>query len=334
VTFDDRVAAVKWTGFTDRQTRFLVTVMLHSGVCVERQYCAFARIAHGQNSHDFFARLVAAKWATAYAGAHKRARIFHVHHRALYDAIGEPHSRFRKPTAIGRAVERLMLLDAVLASPDVTWLATERDKLAHFTMLLHRDLRRDELPRLVFGQKGAETVRYFPDKMPIAVASGTDEHVFAYLVMRPAPVDFRAFLQRHAELLRALPRWLVRLIIPMHLQPCAGAYVAAGRQELATPLRPSTADDLRWYFEQRQRMKTATLGLVGDDAARFAQAAQAFGSPRYRVLYRSWLREGAKALNALASPVLADAVSRGRGRIESQVLAHPYLHLSSLVGSS
>ena len=32
-----------------------------------------------------------------------------------------------------------MLLDAVLARPDVPWLATERDKLAHFTVLLgHR----------------------------------------------------------------------------------------------------------------------------------------------------------------------------------------------------
>ncbi len=32
----------------------------------------------------------------------------------VIDAIGESHSRFRKPTPIARAVERLMLLDAVL----------------------------------------------------------------------------------------------------------------------------------------------------------------------------------------------------------------------------
>lgn len=35
-------------GFTERQARFLATVMVHGGVFVERQYCQFAGIAHGQ----------------------------------------------------------------------------------------------------------------------------------------------------------------------------------------------------------------------------------------------------------------------------------------------
>jgi hypothetical protein len=33
--------------------------MLHAGVCMVRQYCAFAGIAHGHNAREFFARLVA-----------------------------------------------------------------------------------------------------------------------------------------------------------------------------------------------------------------------------------------------------------------------------------
>ena len=40
----DRTQAIAAFGFTERQARFLVTVMLHSGVFVERQYCAFAGI--------------------------------------------------------------------------------------------------------------------------------------------------------------------------------------------------------------------------------------------------------------------------------------------------
>ena len=46
--FEDRVQAVAHFGFTPRQARFLVTVMLHSGVCLQRQYTAFAGIVHGQ----------------------------------------------------------------------------------------------------------------------------------------------------------------------------------------------------------------------------------------------------------------------------------------------
>jgi hypothetical protein len=43
-------------GFTERQARFLATVMLHSGVFVGRQYVAFAGITHGQKVRDFIER--------------------------------------------------------------------------------------------------------------------------------------------------------------------------------------------------------------------------------------------------------------------------------------
>ena len=45
-------------GFTERQARFLALVLQHTGVFVERQYCAFAGIAHGQKAHNFVRRLV------------------------------------------------------------------------------------------------------------------------------------------------------------------------------------------------------------------------------------------------------------------------------------
>ncbi len=38
----ERVQAVAAFGFTERQARFLVTVLVHSGVFIERQYRAFA----------------------------------------------------------------------------------------------------------------------------------------------------------------------------------------------------------------------------------------------------------------------------------------------------
>ena len=53
----DRAEAVAARGFTERQARFLVTVMLHSGVFVERQYCTFSNIVHGQKTADFLRKL-------------------------------------------------------------------------------------------------------------------------------------------------------------------------------------------------------------------------------------------------------------------------------------
>ena len=48
MTHQERVSAVAALGFTERQADFLVHVMLHSGVCLGRQYCTFAGIARGQ----------------------------------------------------------------------------------------------------------------------------------------------------------------------------------------------------------------------------------------------------------------------------------------------
>ena len=48
MNFDERAAAVAKLGFTERQARFLTTVMLHTGVCVPRQYARYCHIVHGQ----------------------------------------------------------------------------------------------------------------------------------------------------------------------------------------------------------------------------------------------------------------------------------------------
>jgi len=53
-----RMEAIAAFGFTERQARFLLNVLLHSGVFVERQYCSFAGIVHGQKSTDFIKTLV------------------------------------------------------------------------------------------------------------------------------------------------------------------------------------------------------------------------------------------------------------------------------------
>ena len=93
MTFDERVTDIKPHGFTDRQSRFLVTVMLHSGVCMVRQYCAFSNTVRGQKTQNFFGSLVARKYATVSLDAHRKVRLFHVQHRGLYEAIGAPHLR-------------------------------------------------------------------------------------------------------------------------------------------------------------------------------------------------------------------------------------------------
>src|SRR5580765_2297955 len=99
----ERIEAIAAFGFTERQARFLLNVLLHSGVFVERQYCTFAGIVHGQKSKDFISSLVERRFATPIiTGKLHRGRMFHVHYKPLWAGIGEPDSRFRKLNAPGR----------------------------------------------------------------------------------------------------------------------------------------------------------------------------------------------------------------------------------------
>ena len=329
MTFGERVQAVAKKGFTERQAGFLVTVMLHSGVCISRQYCAYARIVRGQKIYDFFGSLVKRRQASSYTSAHQRAFIYHVHSKPLYAAIGEPNNRNRKPVTLARAVERLMVLDAVLAERDLRWLGGEREKVEYFTKAT--SLRASELPHVVFGAGSDRTVRHFPDKLPIGITGDGRTHVFLYLVNRPTPVDFRAFLHRHAELLRALPEWELRLLVPRHMAEAAPLYEAAAGEELTRPLRLDDAAELRWFFRQQQHVER---GGVPDDFRRFRRACRTFRSPRYHVLYRVWKKNGDQPVDATVSPVLEDKFARHRGHVTRQVLPHVYAHLAPLVGSA
>jgi hypothetical protein len=223
---EDRVQAVAAFGLTERQARFLVTVMVYAGAFLERQYRAFAGIAHGQKTHDFVAKLVARGYVTVITPGRLHRGRLHVQYKPLYVAIGEPNNRHRRPAALGRMVERLMLLDAVLADKHYSWLGTEHDKVAYFmTGQLNADFPKQDLPHIVFGEGDQKTVRYFPDKLPIGVERDYGpRHVFLYLVTREVPADFRAFLFRHAELLKSVQQWTIRLLVPRRFRKTMALY--------------------------------------------------------------------------------------------------------------
>ncbi len=219
-----RVEAVRGFGFTERQAHFLTYVLVHSGVFIERQYCRFAGIAHGHNAREFAARLVARGYARAITpGALHRGRLFHVQYKPLYEAIGEPDNRNRKPASMGRYVERLMLLDAVLADRRRGWLGTERDKVAYFGCEFHDHPWRPEwYPHLTFGDGKDRTLRLFPEKLPIGTPTTEGwRHVFLYLVTRPVPSEFRLFLLHHADLLASLYQWTIRVLVPRRFRSAA-----------------------------------------------------------------------------------------------------------------
>jgi len=327
-----RVQAVRGFGFTERQARFLVHVLVYSGVFLERQYCAFARIAHGQKTHDFLKTLTDRRYVTVITpGRVHQGRLFHVQYKPLYEAIGETNNRHRKPASTGRFVERLMLLDAVLADTDYTWLGTEQDKLAYFTLYEIKDrVRKEDYPHITFGEGEAKTVRYFPEKLPIGVPRDYGRrHVFLYLVTRDVPSDFRMFLYRHECLLGCLGEWTIRLLVPRQFRKAIALYRHAAREELASRLNASEAEDLQWFFRHLQGSAEPADKPYG---LTLSKAVRKVGRARFRALYRAWQDDPYRATSHACSFSTKDHVERGWGRLEVVELRRQYLQLGALVG--
>jgi hypothetical protein len=141
--------------------------MLHTGVCVPRQYARFCDIVYGENTRSFFAKLVRLHYASMYDCRHNRARIYHLNQRALYATIGEADSRLRKPVTLNHAIQRLMVLDAIVEDPDLVWLGTADEKAAHVLALTR--IAEMDLPHVTVGDGERRRIRYFPDRLPIGI---------------------------------------------------------------------------------------------------------------------------------------------------------------------
>ena len=250
MTHDERIRAVVDCGFTERQARFLVLVMRHGGVCIPRQYATSAGIANGgRRCNAFFDKLVKRGYAYEIRCVHNRARLYHVHHKPLYFLIGEASSRYRRPVSPRVAVERLMLLDAVLDVGDVEWLTTAAEKAAYLEGLKAKAT--DDRPQEPTSDAARLRASSVSSALPLAVAAD-GRTLLPYLAIEPTTETFRTFLQIHAELLRVAPTWTIRIVFPRPLDHAYDAYQAVIHEELESPLHPVTIGELQSYFELRR----------------------------------------------------------------------------------
>lgn len=288
MTQEDRIRAVRDCGFAERQARFLVLVMRHTGVCLPRQYASVAGIANGgRRCNACFDKLVKRGYAHEIRCVHNRARVYHVHHKPLYLLIGEASNRYRRPLSPRVAVERLMLLDAVLAVGDVDWLTTAAEKTAYFERLKADATIDPSQPPS--GDDASPSVWPCAAVPPIGVASD-GRLVLLFLASEPTTDGFRRFLQTHAGLLRVAPRWMISIVFPRPLDHAYHAYQTVIHEELESPWHSATIGELQSHFALRlaaargEPMDGLNQGLLRKGHERFAAA-------RFTAMYHRWLKQ-------------------------------------------
>ena len=333
-TLADRAQALEPLGFTPRQARFLATVALHSGYCLRRQYEASAGVRYGKNVRTFLDGLVTRRFADRFVSRADRGHVYHLHGRTLYRVIGHETSRHRRTVSAACVARRLMVLDYVLASPGIEWLATDDDKVALFADqfgVASSVLPQQTSPAARRG--GAPTRRYFPHRWPVALAGDPPAVQFVALVTDALGRTFEGFLADHAALLRSLTAWTVVAVAPKTatgLATCQDTF----RRFL---VRPSSTvgvriDDLRWYLATRRAVEQGEWARLSvSDIDRFRGERVRFDLPAIDTLYREWLTRGDAALGARTDAPSA-AVALSGGRLITAILPFDYSQFGSLPG--
>lgn len=169
-----------------------------------------------------------------------------------------------------------------------------------------------DLPHVTVGRGNSRTTRYFPERLPIGIHVA-GRGVIVYVVLDPTLNDFRLFLERHSAVLRALPAWTVRVVVPPQFSDLAQRVKQAFFTQLAMPtLSPEDIAAVRQRFEN---VRTQHYPFDFGPTDHHVENRDLLASPKYRVLLKLWKKEGDAALAGLASGAIQDAVQADAGKI-------------------
>jgi hypothetical protein len=305
MTFDDRASVLASTyRLTPRQARFLTLVALISGYCLRRQYGQFARVALGKNPGAFLDDLVHRGLATRHRPRLHRSYVYHLKHRAVYEALGVENNRHRRPALMPRQARQIMLLDFAVAHPDATWYATEADKVELFQSL---GLAPSILPSRIYraSQSADTTLRRFVLKSPIYQLPNDPAIHFVYLSLDTTGKGLEGFLGLHASLIRALSAWHLALVYPPYLQAAQPAWHAAvARAYFLTPpvLSRMDAIELHAYFRVQHALSHGSSDSHVTIDQTFERRRRRFAGSPHEALYSHWRASGGPELPADAPP--------------------------------
>ncbi len=301
MTHDERAEAIRWHGYTTRQAAFLATVLVHGGCFLRRQFAAFLGRQDGGLITDLVQRLVRNGHGRRHVFS-RHTEVLHVLARRLYESIGEPHSRYRRDVSLATMIERLMIVDLVLAHPQATFLATESEKVSFFRSRAPEDLfpgRWSPAPNV----PGSVRSHVFVDKTPMFLEPADGPLHLAYVQGPAATVAGFAHLLRDYE--RLLTRVNPATIVFCTAGDCGLADAARtlfSRWRLTRPFVLDDEPESIWrgeivaYFRARRRVESAAGSLSEAHLVRVNAGRRRFGEPRLEQLYEQWRALGDLAI--------------------------------------
>jgi hypothetical protein len=284
----DQPSVLERFGYTSRQAQFLTLVARHGGYFLRRQYVTFTGHPHGLATVRFLDQAVTRSHARALPyGRH--GHVFHLYARPLYAALGEEDNRNRRTVEWDAVMRKLMTVDFVLAQPEATFWASEREKSELLTKL---HIEQKLWPVRHYRSRRSNTsptARYFVDKMPWYRVPDDPRLWFAYVDAETTLAGFETFLRQYREVLHAVSSG-VTYVAPTvwrgAIQPVFERVLAGGQPSVFT------LSTLLTYYRLRQKVDTQRFGeLTVADLKQFRSLRRSYGEA-VDELYARWLKGG------------------------------------------
>ena len=290
-------------GYNDQEARFLRLTATHSGYFTRHRFLRFTHQTKGCLVHRFTSKLLTQNHAQATQYGHK-TYVFKLTSRRIYELIGKRNLRDHRSHTADFIRTRLLILDFVLAHPDLQYLESQTEKLMFFQ---EQTAVPPILPGQTSGPEGLDPTlkRYCKDRFPVFVSASCDgEPTAVPTIVYPDSAThglswFASYLDRHRIFLRRLPAFNLIFATPRHWN------LDRAPQVFTSVFRDADHTDpqhLTRYFQVRRLWETGKHGSL----TRADRDLLRDGDKRYQVepfesAYQRWFAAGLSEvdLNAL-----------------------------------
>src|SRR5713101_8326409 len=304
----DHVGRLRGFGYNEQEARFLDLAATHSGYFTRHQFLRFTRQTKGCLVHRFTTKLLAQRQthATQYG---RKTYVFKLTSRKFYDLIGKQNLRDHRSHTADFIRTRLLVLDFVLAHPDLQYLESQEEKLKFF----HQQLG---IPASLFLGQTDKTEsldpslnRFFKDRFPLFVSarngSAPASALPTFVYCDPAHHGiswFAGYLDRHQVFLRRLPVFELIYATPGHWRFDRASQVFTALFENMN--RPDP-EHLTRYFQIRRLWETGqNASLTRTDRDHLRAGDKQYKGEPFESAYQKWFAAGLPEvdLDALFGP--------------------------------
>src|SRR5216684_4240623 len=304
----DHLDRLQDSGYNEREARFLYLAATHSGYFTRHQFLSFTHQTKGCLVHRFTTKLLTEHHAQATQYGHK-TYVFKLTSRKIYDLIGKQDLRDHRFHTADFIRKRLLVLDFVLAHPDLQYLESQEEKLKFFHEQL--GIQASLLPGQTDRLEGLDPSlnRFFKDRFPVFVSPGNGSPpgsalpTFVYCDPAHHGISwFAGYLVRHQVFLRRLPAFNLIYATPTRWKLDRASQVFTALFRNANRLDP---EHLTRYFQIRRLWETRQYAfLTRTDRDHLRAGDKQYKGEPFESAYQKWFAAGLPEvdLDALLGP--------------------------------